>query len=152
LTALLHEFVGALTNLDGRVARSFAWLVFRPGRFAADYLHGIRGRYLSPITLFLTVNVLYFFAPSLTDFNLPLADHLDNQPHSGFAAALVEGRLDARGMALAEYAARFNAEEANLAKLLILLHVPLLALGLQLLHGRRALFADHMLLAFLFMA
>lgn len=152
LRHLLGEFFGALTNLDGRVVRSFTTLLLRPGRLADDYLDGLRGRYLSPITMFLAVNVVYFFAPTLTDFNLPLDDHLRGQLHSGIARALVDSRLAERGETLAAYAGVFNAELMNLAKLLILLHVPLLACGLALLHMRRHRpFADHMLTAFWFM-
>ncbi|HEX7047269.1 MAG TPA: DUF3667 domain-containing protein [Gammaproteobacteria bacterium] len=153
LRSLLGEFFGAITNLDGRVTRSFLYLLFRPARLAADYLGGIRVRYLSPITLFLAINVVYFFAPTLTDFNLPLDNHMHGNLHSALVRPLVEARLAERGIELAAYADLFNAELLNLAKLLILLHVPLIALGLALLHPRRHRpFADHVLTGFWLMA
>ncbi len=153
LKALLGELFSALTDVDGRVIRSFHWLLFRPGRLAHDYLHGIRARHLSPVSLFLAVNVLYFFAPSLSDFNLPLHDHLHGHFHSAFANMLVDARLAERNTDLDTYEDIFHAEENNLAKLLILFHVPLLAAGLCLLHYRcRRPAADHVLVAFWFMA
>jgi hypothetical protein len=76
LPQLLREFLATLVDVDGRIWRSLVTLLFRPGRLSADYLDGRRQRHLSPIALFLFSGLLYFFAPAITDFELPFADHL----------------------------------------------------------------------------
>ena len=73
---LLREFVEALTDLDGRFWRSMRALLFRPGLLSRDWNSGRRARWMSPVALFLLANVLYFFAPGLSDFDLPLRDHV----------------------------------------------------------------------------
>lgn len=73
---LAREFFEALTDLDGRFWRSIGTLLFRPGVLSRDYIAGRRARWMSPVSLFLLANVLYFFAPALTDFDLPLRDHV----------------------------------------------------------------------------
>lgn len=146
---LLSELFGAVTNLDSRFWQTLKFTLIAPGRYATDYLHGRRRRYISPITLFLFANLIYFFAPSVSDFSPSLWEHTEVQPYSAIADRLVANRLAERGMELAEYTAIFEKRQADLAKTLIIIHVPLLALGLWLLHFRRRfLIADHMLIAF----
>jgi hypothetical protein len=76
----LSHLVGAafheLTALDGKLLRSLRLLLFRPGLLSREYLDGRRARYYSPIGLFVLANVLYFFAPALSDFNLSFIDQV----------------------------------------------------------------------------
>ena len=60
---LLRQFAGSLTDLDGRVWRSVRALLFRPGLLSREYIEGRRARWLSPVSLFLTISVIYFLAP-----------------------------------------------------------------------------------------
>ncbi|HET9484900.1 MAG TPA: DUF3667 domain-containing protein, partial [Xanthomonadales bacterium] len=76
LAHLLGEFFRELTSIDGKLWRSLRVLLFRPGVASREYLDGRRVRYYSPIGLFVLANVLYFFAPALTDFNLPFTDQV----------------------------------------------------------------------------
>ena len=146
---VLGELFGAVTNLDSRLWRTLKSAVLAPGRYTFDYLAGRRRRYISPITLFLFANLIYFFAPSVSDFSPSLLEHTRVQPYSAIADRLVSDRLAGRGIGLTEYATVFESQQANLAKTLIIIHVPLLAIGLWLLHCRRRfLIADHMLVAF----
>lgn len=60
---LLHQFVASATDLDGRVWRTVRALLFRPGLLSREYFEGRRARWISPVSLFLAVSVLYFLAP-----------------------------------------------------------------------------------------
>lgn len=148
LRHLAGEFLSAVTEVDGRLLATLKGLLFGPGRMIAAYLSGARRRYLSPITVFLLANLVYFIAPPLSDFALSLGDHLTLQPYSEAARALVEDRLASRNISLDEYRAVFEARQDHLARSLIILHVPLIAIGLSLLHlGRRRPAADHVVVA-----
>lgn len=83
---LLGEAWRVMTDLDGRFWGSLGALLFQPGRLARDYLRGARARWLSPLTLFLLANLLYFLAPGLTDFSLPF----HNQVPGDVAVAAVD--------------------------------------------------------------
>lgn len=72
LGAAFHE----LTSLDGRLLRSLRLLLFKPGALSREYHDGRRARYYTPIGLFVLANVLYFFAPALSDFNLSFVDQV----------------------------------------------------------------------------
>jgi len=62
---LLHQFLASATDLDGRFWRTIRALAFQPGLLSREYFDGRRARWISPVSLFLAVSVVYFVAPSL---------------------------------------------------------------------------------------
>jgi hypothetical protein len=164
---LLRQGFAVITDLDGRFLRSLRALAFQPGRLSRDYLDGKRRHWMSPMALFLLANVLYFVLPyGVTDFNLPLHNQLQGQPHSSFTSGWVESRVQAREEArrmrrpagaplasvasydLAEYARAYDARAGDVGKALIVVHIPFLALGLWAVYWRRRrYFAEHLVVA-----
>lgn len=141
--ALLESAVGA----DGRLRRTVSSFLLRPGELGAAWLAGQRTRYLPPLGMFLLVNLVYFLAPPLSDFNLSLAEQWI-QWYGGWARELVDARLAARGIELADYAHRFQLEAYSLAKLIVVLHPLLMAPVLALLFWRRRIpLVDHLAVA-----
>lgn len=174
LRHLVGQAAEALTDLDSRFWRSLRTLMLQPGRLSADYLAGRRQRWLSPISLFLLANLVYFLAPVVTDFELPFGDHASGalrvavaearhgpldptarerllryggQFHSEFTGPWVEARIAARDAAASQasppqrytaqdFASAYNQRRGEVSKLLIVLHMPALALLLWLLHPR----------------
>jgi hypothetical protein len=179
LAHLLGEAFHKLTDLDGTLLRSLRLLLFSPGTLSREYLDERRARHASPISLFLIANVLYFFAPALTDFNLPFADQVPGtmalqsldpahglapehvqglarsagQMHSRWTAPLVARRVAARaatqpGYDLRVLARDYDNEAGIVGKVLMIVHVPILALGLALAYApQRRWFADHFVVA-----
>lgn len=172
---LLGQAFAVVTDLDGRLLRSLRALLLQPGRLSRDYLDGRRRTWMSPIALFLLTNVLYFVLPyGVTDFNLPLHNHLQGQPHSALTRDWVESRVKSRdaaaraswadspeaarppvpaGYTLADYSRSYDARAGEVGKALILVHIPLLALGLwAVFWRRRRYFAEHVVVATHFFA
>ena len=148
LSWFFKELGASLVGTDGRLRRTLASFLLRPGELGAAWLAGRRTRYLSPLGVFLLVNLVYFVAPPLTDFNLPLEDQFHQALYGEHARALVDARLAERGMALADYAQRFQLEAYSLAKLLVILHPLLLAPVLALMFVRRRIpLVDHLAIA-----
>ncbi|TFW28112.1 DUF3667 domain-containing protein [Massilia horti] len=56
----LHEFVGHYVALEGKLWKSLALLLFRPGRLTLEYLQGRRARYVLPLRLYLTFSLIFF--------------------------------------------------------------------------------------------
>ena len=122
LAHLLKQAFHQLTEIDGKLLRSLRLLLLSPGRLSREYMDGRRARYASPLSLFLLANVIYFFAPAVSDFNLPFVDqvlgaiaqqaldpsapdyrrdkariaHWGGQVHSRWTASLVERKRAAR--------------------------------------------------------
>ncbi len=84
---LLHLFVGSVTDLDGRVWRTVRALLFHPGLLSREYFEGRRACWISPVSLFLAISVVYFLAPFHGgDLTLQF-----NQQVSGRVRALASG-------------------------------------------------------------
>lgn len=167
---LLRQAFAVLTDLDGRLWGSLRALFFQPGRLSRDYLDGRRRRWMSPVALFLLANVLYFVLPvGVTDFNLGLRDQIGQPLHGPMVERLVNARVEQRNreslarwsrlpedqrpnaprpVLLGDVAEAYEARAGDVGKTLIILHVPLLALGLWLcFHRRRRYFAEHVVVA-----
>src|SRR6478672_7835883 len=56
----LHEFIGHYVALEGKLWKSLALLLFRPGRLTLEYIKGRRVRYVQPLRLYLTFSLIFF--------------------------------------------------------------------------------------------
>ena len=65
LREFLRDFAEHFLQWDGRIATSFRLLVTQPGELTTEYVAGRRIRYLSPLRLYLTCSVLFFFVSAL---------------------------------------------------------------------------------------
>jgi len=182
---LLWAFFQSATDFDGRFWRSLRALLLHPGKLSHEYIIGRREHWMAPVSLFVLANVLYFFAPGLSDFELPFnnqvpaalavasTDHLERltpeqlarlkqstgQVHSPWTGPMVEQRIAERDQlarkrdrggryTARDYARAYNARSAEISKLLIFLHVPMLAIVLQILFWTsRRYFAEHFVVA-----
>jgi hypothetical protein len=61
LRELVHELAEQFLQWDGRLGTTFRLLVTQPGALTTEYVAGRRMRYLSPLRLYLTCSVLFFF-------------------------------------------------------------------------------------------
>lgn len=56
----LHEFIAHYVALEGKLWKSLALLLFRPGRLTRDYIEGRRARYVEPLRLYLSFSIIFF--------------------------------------------------------------------------------------------
>jgi Protein of unknown function (DUF3667). len=61
LKEFLHELAEEFLHWDGKLAKTFRLLVTRPGALTNEYLAGRRVRYISPLRVYLTCSLLFFF-------------------------------------------------------------------------------------------
>jgi len=121
---VVRQFLVAATDLDGRFWGTIGALLFQPGRLSRDYIEGRRARWMSPMAVFLLVNLVYFISALQSDFATPFewevpgrialeardpgtvsagdVERLSERPgpvHSRFTAPLVERRVHERDAA-----------------------------------------------------
>lgn len=162
LSKLIHDAVAEVTDLRGRILPSFGALLLYPGYLARNYRLGRRKGYVSPISLFLFANVIYFLVPVLSDFQINLLDQISLQLYSAWPEAIISERLGVESALEAAYAgtpaysalsAEYSLRAADISKTIIIVHVPFLALATALLTiDLKVRFVDHVVLALHYMA
>lgn len=87
----IQEVFDDWMSLDSKFFRTLWSLIFRPGFLSNQYFIGRRVRYITPVRLFIIVNVLFFFLfPYLSDIRL------DNTREDSVADKEIIAQLDAR--------------------------------------------------------
>lgn len=61
----IHEFVGHYVAVEGRLWKTLALLLFKPGFLTWEYIQGRRVRYVEPLRIYLTFSLLFFAALKL---------------------------------------------------------------------------------------
>lgn len=165
----LHEFIGHYVALEGKLWKTLALLMFRPGMLTAENIAGRRVRYVQPLRIYLTLSILFFallrFAPAEL---LKIQPAATTSPHS---FALTDRAPDPTTIRLSTKLGQFNpAWQARLGEIsampereamalfkgkfftyvpyAMFCMMPVLALYLRLLYlrsGRR--YGEHMLFA-----
>lgn len=144
---LLRTASGAF-DLDSRGWHTLRQLATRPGRATADYMQGRRRRYLSPLQAFLLANLIFFAAlgtlGGVSAFTTLLRHHQTQPFYGATAARLVAEAAPPGSPAASEYEKRFNEQSPRYANSMVIVLVPLFAVGLalQFLGGGRP-FAQH---------
>ncbi|HMP99247.1 MAG TPA: DUF3667 domain-containing protein [Cyclobacteriaceae bacterium] len=120
------------------------FLLVKPGFLVKEFIEGRRRRYMAPFSLFLLINLLYFFISSLSDLNPSLWEQTEYQVYSSWTKTLVQNRLERRQIAFKDYESKYNMKSSELAKTMIVLNVPIFALFIAMLFAKKTYyFADH---------
>ena len=147
-----EEALEAFAHVDGRVFSTFRSLVTRPGLLASNFLAGRRKSQMGPVQLFVVCNVIYFLMQPLTvfaPFTSTLGIQTTARPWHRLASAMVASKVAARQVTNAEYTRSFDEAAHLQGKSLVILMVPLFALGAWALYGRRQRFyGEHLVYAF----
>ena len=100
----IHEFVGHYVALEGRLWKTLAFLLFKPGFLSAEYIAGRRARYVQPLRVYLSLSILFFAL--LKVVGPPIANFSDEAPAR---PALVQADGDPFEISFApELAAKLN--------------------------------------------
>ena len=148
----IFQFFGSAFFLENNFLKNLWTLLSKPGQLSLDFMEGKRKRWMPPFSLFLLINLFYFWYTPFSDFNLTLREHLSVSPYSQFADNLVTERLESRAITLEEYVQLFDKKSSSYVNSLIVLHVPFLAICLALLFlANRYYYADHFIFALHFL-
>ena len=74
----IHEFVGHYVALEGRLWKTLAYLLLKPGLLTAEYIAGRRVRYVQPLRVYLSLSILFFALLKVA--GPPMASFDDERP------------------------------------------------------------------------
>jgi hypothetical protein len=112
LSSILADIGDTVLNIDSRIFRTLAPLLFKPGFLTMEYLGGRRVRYVTPFRLYFFLSVIAFLVLQISlDATLDLKDAINlDGGENGIAAAQTDPELQTR-----REAALAALEQAKLA-------------------------------------
>ncbi len=148
LNRLLGELSDTFLILDNRFFLS-VWYLFRfPGRMTVEYLEGKRRKFISPVTLFLFFNLIYFLVSPLTDYSLSLNDQINSQFYSTLTKDLVEVKLQKEGLDMETYSSIYQNMSDNISKSIMIINTPMIAVFVFLMaFKKRRFYFDSLIFA-----
>lgn len=151
LGRLLGEFFGNIFFFDNRFFLSMKYLIRFPSRMTVEFLEGKRKRFISPITLFLFINLIYFFVNPLTDYSLTLYDQIHSQPFSMWAKEWVDVKLEKEELDFRSYGITYQNMSDSISKSIMIVNIPITAVFVYLISfKRRRFYFDSLIFAFHF--
>jgi hypothetical protein len=132
-----------ITHFDSKLLKTW-WLVMtRPGKVSLDIADGIRKPYYKPLNLFIIGVILYLLFPIFEGLNMPLSYHKSEQ-YGYIAELMIEQKMHKLQLTEQQLSEKFAQKSGKFAKILLLVIIPLSALGLQaLFYKRKRFFFDH---------
>ncbi len=147
LKVIFEEMFHFLTHFEGTFFKTFKTVLLNPGRLTAEYCMGIRKKYYKPISFFLLLIFLYLLFPFVEGLNM----RLEYYPRIPIAGEIIEGQINQKlletGMPFSELAATFRQKSEKTAKILLLILIPLTAIGLYISTLKRRPAYDYMIAA-----
>jgi hypothetical protein len=139
---LAEEVLGEFTHFDTKFLRTLNVLFTKPGEVSRAYFHGGRSRYTKPLTLFVIINVLFFFVQPHTGlFHYSYAGYATDSEHR----IAFQNHIRETGESQLAYTARFDGNLRDQKKSLLIVAVPLLALVMAVLFiGSGRAYAEHL--------
>jgi hypothetical protein len=145
LRHIVEEALPEFVAFDSRFLRTLKLLFTQPGQLSNAYFHGGRSRYTKPLTLFIIINVIFFFVQPYTGiFAYNYREYARDFAH----VTAVQGHVRKTGESQQSYVARFDANLQNQKKSMLIVAVPVLALlmGIAFVGSRRT-YAEHLVFA-----
>ncbi len=147
------EVFNAFTFADNKVWKTFRYLFAKPGMLPKRFVEGQRKVFIAPLSLFLLINLIYFFINPLDTFNSKLASQLDGQPYSRLIQGYAELAMQNSGLSQEVFESTYNINSANISKSILLLFPILFAFPLWGLFRKRSSYLfDHLMLSISFMS
>lgn len=129
------QALASFLSADGRVVRSVRQLLFQPGVMTADWTRGARVRNLTPVQLFLLVNLTVVVLASV--LHVPSWSTTSQAWDVDQWQVLLREQASELGMEPARHRRLFEATASGIAKATVAAVIPLGALLSLLLHVRR---------------
>jgi hypothetical protein len=151
LGAVAHEAVQEFVGVDGKIPRTVWALITKPGVLTREFIDGRRGRYSKPMSLFLVLNLIFFFIQphtGLMRYNLSGYIGAPGDSSDSRAALMVEKKLARSDESRASYEGRFNSTLDAKKKSMLLFAVPVFAAVMALIFvGAKRYFVEHLVFA-----
>jgi len=149
LSHIFSQAFESITNFDSKIFQTIKLLFFFPGKLTAKYVAGIRVPYMKPFQIFLIANVIFFIFLSEIDLFRTPSRWYFKESFDGIKVLEQVREISAnRNLEQSEIAVLYDQKSSNLAKGLIFILIPFIALVGKLMHLRQPIeFGKHIIFA-----
>lgn len=159
LTNILAQAFGSITNIDSKLFKTLKLLFFYPGKLTTKFIEGVRVPYMKPFQIFVISNIIFFIFLSDIDLFRTPSKWFFVQDFDGIRVLdIVKQISEESGMKKAQIAIKYDQRSSDLAKGLIVILIPFIALIGKLLNpikkfefGKHIVFSTHYFSFVLFM-
>jgi len=139
--------IGTITNFDSKIFRTLKLLFFFPGKLTIKFVEGVRVPYMKPFQIFVISNIIFFIFLSEMDlFRTPSQWYFSENFDGIRVMDIVREIATRRNLEHSEIALIYDNKSSNLAKGLIVILIPFIALIGKLLNpDRRFEFGKHLI-------
>ena len=136
-----------ITHFDSKILRSW-WLVMtKPGFVSKQIADGIRKRYYKPVNLFIIGVILYLLFPVFQGLNMPMQSHR-TEIYRVPVEYMIKKKMESENVTAEQLYKKFDSKSPKVAKLLLLIIIPLTGVVFQMLFRKTNFyFFDHLTLA-----
>ncbi|HEU0137721.1 MAG TPA: DUF3667 domain-containing protein [Flavobacterium sp.] len=148
IKGIAEEAFHFATHFEGKFFTTLQTVISRPGKLSRDYCNGIRQRYYKPMSFFLMLIIIYLLFPYMEGLNMRLEYYRGVVLTGDLITQQIDNKLIESGLTENELGKIFRQKSEKIAKVLLLILIPLTAAALHLLFFRRRKTAyDYMVLA-----
>jgi len=146
---LLEEVFHFVWHFEGTFLVTIKTFLTKPGKFSLDYCAGIRRKYFKPISLFLTIVVIYLLFPRFHGLNMRFYSYVSKESkYSWYAVPIAKKKVNTLHLTTDQLADLYDKKSSGFSKLFLLMLIPLCALAFWLLFiNAHRFFFDHFILA-----
>jgi hypothetical protein len=144
---IIGEGFHFITHIEGTYLLTLKTIFRHPGKYSEEYCAGLRKKYFKPVSFFLIGVVIYLLFPLFQGLNISFNSAVNTFKFLNTTEIVLE-KARAENITMAELAQRYHDKSGKIAKLLLLILLPLKAVVLYILFGRnRKRFFDHFIMA-----
>ena len=140
---LLNNILITITFADSKFLKALILVIIKPGFLSREFAEGRTVKYLKPISLFLVLNLIYFFFPVIQLFNASLNTQLLS-PLGGYYQNFIAAKMVALHLDVNSFSLIYNLKTTGYAKLMVMVFALIASLPLNLFYYKRnRYFTDH---------
>lgn len=156
LKNFLSDLISETFGVEGRLPKTIRTLLFNPGELTKFYIAGSTKKYISPMSLYFTLNLLFFLLlPIINSKSIKFLSfsYSGFTKAKGFFSSVITSDLSKSNLSIEVYKSLFDAHITYNQPALIFFIIPFFALLLKLVEAKnKRYYVEHLVFSFHFMS
>ena len=140
-----EDAIHFISHFEGTLFTTIGTLFTRPGKISLEYCEGLRKKYFRPLQFFLLLVVIYLLFPAFEGLNMRLQYYQHMALIGNIAARKIDSLISVKSISFSQMEELFRHKSEKIAKILLIVLIPITALFLwALTYKRRKFFFEQL--------